>query len=108
MSSGSNCVGRVEAFWVTVSGRPYFRGEVVGVTEFRLEEGRDIAGPLLENFLASTVAQAINVNLRQELTRILAANAPPYQVSLSRLDLQGITAERNALRLKFDFSLEGR
>ena len=105
---GSRCLGHAEAFWVTVSGRPYLRGEVVGIAEFRLDEGKDAIGPMLENFLASNVPQAINVNLRKELTKILTSNSPPYQVSLPRLELQGLTAERNALRLKFDFSLEGR
>lgn len=108
VTSGSNCLGHTEAFWVTVSGRLYLRGEVVGITDFRLDEGNDAMGPLLENFLSSSVPQVINVNLRQELTKILTANSPPYKVSLSRLELQGLTTERNALRLKFDFSLEGR
>ena len=108
VASGSDCLGHTEAFWVTVSGRPFLRGEVVSITEFRLEEGKDVAGPLLESFLTSNVPQVINVNLRQQLTRILTSSSPPYQVSLSRLDLQGLTTERNALRLKFDFSLEGR
>lgn len=105
---GSSCAGHVEAFWVTVSGRPYLRGESIGVNDFRLEEGQELAAPMLQDFLAATVPRALNINLRQELTRLLAANAPPYQVSLTRLELQGLAAERDMLRLKFDFSLEGR
>lgn len=108
VAGGSGCVGHVEAFWVAVSGRPFLRGEVVGITDFRLEEGSDVVGPMLENFLAANLPRVINLNLRQELTRILSGSSPPYKVSLPRLDLRGLDAERNALRLEFDFSLEGR
>lgn len=108
VAGGSGCVGHVEAFWVSVSGRPYLRGEVVGIADFRLEEGNDMVGPMLETFLAANLPRVINVNLRQELTRILSGHAPPYKVSLPRLELQALSAERNALRIEFDFSLEGR
>ena len=108
VAGASGCVGHVEAFWVSVSGRPFLRGEVVGISEFRLEEGSDVVGPMLESFLAANLPRVINVNLRQELTRILTSSSPPYKVSLPRLDLRGLSAERDALRLEFDFSLEAR
>lgn len=108
--NGATCVGPGEAFWLTVSGRPYFQGELVGITDFRLEEGQDVYGygPLLEGFLASSVPKALNLNLRQEVMKILTSTATPYKVFLPRLELQKVVAENNALRVLFDFSLEGR
>lgn len=108
VAGGSGCLGHAEAFWVSVSGRPYLRGETVGITDLRLEEGGDQIGPMLEDFLAANLPRVVNLNLRQELTRILSSSSPPYKVSLSRLDLRGLGAEGDALRLEFDFSLEGR
>lgn len=108
VAGGAGCVAHTDAFWVSVSGRPYLRGEVVGISEFRLEEGSDVVGPMLESFLAANLPRVINVNLRQELTRILSDSSPPYKVTLPRLELRGLDADRNALRLEFDFSLEGR
>ena len=108
VASASQCVGRDEAFWLTVSGRPSFQGEVLGITEIRLEEGNAVYGPLLESFLASIVPSALNLNLRRELMKMLTNAPSPYNVSLPRLELQGVTAESNALKVVFDFSLEGR
>lgn len=108
VTTQSQCVGREEGFWLTVSGRPTFQAEALGITDFRLEEGNRAYGPLLEVFLASLVPSAINLNLRQELMKLLAARPSPYKVSLPRLELQGVSAENDALKVMFDFSLEGR
>jgi hypothetical protein len=108
VSTRSECVGREEGFWLTVSGRPTFRAEALGITDFRLEEGDKLYSPLLEVFLASVVPNAINLNLRQELMKLLASRPSPYKVSLPRLELKGVSAENDALKVLFDFSLEGR
>ncbi len=61
-----------------------------------------VVGPMLENFLAANLPRVINVNLRQELTRILSGSSPPYKVSLPRLDLRGLErrTQRAAARVR--------
>lgn len=104
----NQCVGGGEQFWVTLSAEPFVNGELVGLHNARLEEGKDAYRPLLEIFLRNVAPSAINVNVRDEVTRMLKDPRNPWTVTLPRLDVQSAAVRDGGLAIGFDFRLEAR
>jgi hypothetical protein len=108
LPSGSQCVGGGDAFWVTVSAEPFVARDILGLRAARTEDAPLHYRALVEIFLRAFAPQALNINLRDELTKVLRDPRVGYQVSVPTIDVQSIVARDNALTVRFDFRLEAR
>lgn len=102
------CVGSGDTFWLTVSAAPAVAGETVGLRDPRLEEGNDVYRPLIELFLTAFAPRALNVNLRDEVTKLLRDPRVQFQVTVPKIDVQSAAIRDGALNIRFDFRLEAR
>jgi hypothetical protein len=103
-----NCVSAGEAFWVTVSGRPVLRQDVLALEDVRVDEAKAEYRQLLAQALPSHMTNALNINLREELLKLLRSGDVGYALTLPRLLITGVESEADFLRLRFDFTLEAR
>jgi hypothetical protein len=100
------CAGPSDAFEVTVSGRPFFQGETLGLTDIRIDKvSKEAYRPLLQQVLAAGVSSAVAINLREGLQRMLASSGTTYTVRVDSLTVSDITAENNRLRAKVSFAI---
>ena len=104
----NQCVGGGDAFWVTVSAEPFVARDILGLRGARVEDAPPLYRPLVEIFLRTFSPQALNINLRGELAKLLQDNRTTYQVTVPASDVLSITARDNALAVTFDFRLEAR
>lgn len=110
MEVGDQCVGtRSDVVQVAVSARPAFSGEKLVLTDIRVDEiSNEGYRVLLQQFLASAIPRAIEIDVRQGLQRILADRQSTYEVVVDRLAVTDIMAENNQLRAKLVFGLTAR
>jgi hypothetical protein len=101
------CSGLVEAFWFEVSGRPTAQGDALGLDDLRLGEVKEVYRPLIESLMSGAVSQALRINLRSELQKMLDG-AAGYRASLPALEIRSVTTSDEAVTLRFDFRLEAR
>lgn len=101
------CRGTGDAFWITVSGKPVMKGDVLTVENLSLDEGKPAYRSLLENLLRNTIAGAMKVNLRTELQNLLR-NAGPYATSVPQLTVHSVETEPSGVHIRFDFKLEAK
>jgi hypothetical protein len=106
LKSNGMCVGAGDAFYTTVSGRPYVEGETIALKDFRLDEGKAEYRGLLEPLLQQQIPSLLGLNLRDELTRLLLNNSSEFKVALVRFQLMDVTALEGLLTVRFDFALQ--
>ena len=107
---GDQCVGSgSDVVRLTVSGKPTFAGEKIGLTDIRVDEvSNEAYRVLLQQFLESAVPRAVSIDLRQGLQRILADRQAKVEVTVSQLSVTELTAENNVLRALLTFALSAR
>lgn len=107
---GDQCVGSgSDVVRLTVSGKPTFAGEKIGLTDIRVDEvSNEAYRVLLQQFLESAVPRAVSIDLRQGLQRILADRQAKVEVTVSQLSVTELTAENNVLRAMLTFALSAR
>ena len=107
---GDQCVGSgSDVVRLTVSGKPTFAGEKIGLTDIRVDEvSNEAYRVLLQQFLESAVPRAVSIDLRQGLQRILADRQAKVEVTVSQLSVTELTAENNVIRAMLTFALSAR
>lgn len=107
---GDQCVGSgSDVVRLTVSGKPTFAGEKIGLTDIRVDEvSNEAYRVLLQQFLESAVPRAVSIDVRQGLQRILADRQAKVEVTVSQLSVTELTAENNVLRALLTFALSAR
>ena len=107
---GDQCVGSgSDVVRLTVSGKPTFAGEKIGLTDIRVDEvSNEAYRVLLQQFLESAVPRAVSIDVRQGLQRILADRQAKVEVTVSQLSVTELTAENNVLRAMLTFALSAR
>lgn len=103
-----NCVGTGDAFDIVVSARPYFKGTVLGLEDFRLEEGKEAYRPLLEILVVQAIPFGLHLDLREEVAKMLRDPRAPYQVSVPSVTVQSVSAEDDVLSVGIDFQVEAK
>lgn len=107
---GDQCVGSgSDVVRLTVSGKPTFAGEKIGLTDIRVDEvSNEAYRVLLQQFLESAVPRAVSIDVRQGVQRILADRQAKVEVTVSQLSVTELTAENNVLRAMLTFALSAR
>ena len=106
MEVAGGCAGTGDAFDVTVSGRPYFSGENLGLTDIRVDEvSNELYRTVLEQFLDVTLPKALEINLRQCLQQVIAERKSSYKVIVRKLVVTNLTAENNQIHANLSFAL---
>ncbi|HXF16390.1 MAG TPA: hypothetical protein VN496_05270 [Burkholderiales bacterium] len=110
MEVGEKCVGAgSDVVRLTVSGKPTYAAEKIGLTDIRLDEVSNEAYRfLLQQFLESAVPRAVSVDVREGLQRVLADRQAKVEVTVSQLTVTELTAEDNLLHAMLTFSLVAR
>lgn len=110
VEAGNQCVGgAADVVRLTVSGKPVYAGEKIGLTDIRVDEvSNEAYRMLLQQFLESAVPRAVQIDLRQGLERILAERQDTYEVAVGRLSVTDLTAEDNILHATLQFALTAR
>ena len=107
---GEQCVGgSSDVVRLTVSGKPTYAGEKIGLTDIRVDEvSNEAYRMLLQQFLESAVPRAVNINVREGLQRVLADRQAKVEVTVSQLSVTELVAENNILHALLTFSLSAR
>jgi hypothetical protein len=107
---GEQCVGGgSDVVRLTVSGKPTYAGEKIGLTDIRVDEvSNEAYRMLLQQFLESAVQRAVNINVREGLQRVLADRQAKVEVTVSQLSVTELIAENNILHASLTFSLSAR
>ena len=109
METDSGCTGSGDSFDVTVSGKPYFSGESLGLTEVRVDEvSNEFYRIVLQQFLDLALPKALEINLRQGLERMIAEQNSSYEVVVSKLVVSNLTAQNNRIHANLSFALSAR
>jgi hypothetical protein len=110
MEVAEQCVGGgSDVVRLTVSGRPVYSGEKIGLTDIRLDEvSNEAYRPLLQQFLESAVPRAVTIDVRDGLQRVLADRQSKVEVTVSQLSVTELSAEDNILHAALTFSLSAR
>ncbi len=107
---GEQCVGGgSDVIRLTVSGKPTYAGEKIGLTDIRVDEvSNEAYRMLLQQFLESAVPRAVNINVREGLQRVLADRQARVEVTVNQLSVTELIAENNILHASLTFSLSAR
>jgi len=110
VEAGGECVGGgAEIVWLTVSGKPTYAAQKIGLADIRLDEvSNEAYRPLLQQFLESAVPRAVVFDVREGLQRVLADRQSRVEVTLTRLAVTELSAEDNLLHAVLSFSLSAR
>ena len=103
------CTGSGDSFDVTVSGKPYFSGENLGLTDIRVDEvSNELYRLMLQQIVRLAVPGALEINLRHGLERMLKQQNSSFEVVVRRLAITNLTAENNQVRANVSFDLSAR
>jgi hypothetical protein len=109
MEVSGKCSGTGDTFDVTVSGRPYFSGEKLGLTDIRVDDvSNEMYRIVLQQFLEVTLPKALEINLRKGVQQVIAEQKSSYDVIVHELLVTNLTAENNQIRAKLSFALSAR
>jgi hypothetical protein len=110
VEAGNQCAGgTAEVVRLTVSGKPIYAGEKIGLSDIRVDQvSNEAYRMLLQQFLESAVPRAVQIDVREGLQRILAERQDTYDVAVSRLSVTDLTAEDNVLHATLLFALTAR
>ena len=109
MAVSDGCAGTRDSFDVVISGRPYFSGENLGLTDIRVDKiSSEIYRVLLQQFLDLTLREALAINLRQGLQQVITDQNVSYEVTINKLSLTNLTAENNRIHANLSFALSAQ
>jgi len=109
MAVSDGCAGTRDAFDVVISGRPYFSGENLGLTDIRVDEvSNQVYRILLQQFLDLTLREALAINLREGLQQVITDQKVSYEVTVKKLSLTNLTAENNQIHANLSFALSAQ
>ena len=110
MQVADQCVGgSSDVVRLTVSGRPVYGAEKIGLTDIRLDEvSNEAYRPLLQQFLESAVPRAVTIDVRDGLQRVLTDRQSKVEVTVSQLSVTELSAEDNMLHAVLTFSLSAQ
>jgi hypothetical protein len=92
-----------------VSGRPYFSGETLGLTDIRVDEvSNALYRVMLQHYLGLALPAALEINLREGVQRVITEQGSSYRVSVSKLVVTNMTAENNRIHAHLSFALSAR
>lgn len=104
-----SCTGSGDSFYVTISAKPYFSGENLGLTDIRVDEvSNELYRIMLQQFLVLAVPEALQINLRHGLERMIGQQGSSVEVLISRLNVTNLIAENNQIRANLSFVLSAR
>src|SRR5512135_235869 len=108
--SALGCLGTTDSTWLTLSGKPYYRDGILGLSDIKVEEAeKQYLARLVEALLVSGTAKGLKVNLQEAVQSMVEpAKTSPYVVSLSALDVSRISAESNKLVLDVDLTMTAK
>jgi hypothetical protein len=106
-AAAGGCTGLADSFWFEVSGQPVAQGDALALADLRLDEVKEVYRPLVESLMSGAVSQALRINLRTELQKMLDG-ANGYRASLPALEIRSVTTSDEAVMMRFDFRLEAR
>jgi len=107
---GDQCVGGgSDVVRLTVSGKPTYAGDKIGLTDIRVDEvSNEAYRVLLQQFLESAIPRAVSIDVREGLQRVLSDRQAKIEVKVSQLSVTELTAENNVLHATLTFSLTAR
>ena len=109
MEADGSCTGGGDSFDVTVSGKPYFSGGNLGLTDIRVDQvSNELYRIVLQQFLDLALPKALAINLRQGLQSAIAKQNASYEVIVNKLAITNLTAENNHIHANLSFTLSAR
>ena len=109
MAVSDGCAGTRDAFDVAISGRPFFSGEKLGLTDIRIDNvSNEMYRILLQQFLDLTLRKALEINLRQGLQQMISEQEASYEVIVDKLAVTNLIAENNQIHANLTFALSAR
>jgi len=109
MEVTGGCTGKPDATDVTVSGRPYFSGENLGLTDIRVDHvSNESYRMVLQPILEAALPRALAINLRQGVQQMIAERKSSYVVVVDRLVVTNVTAENNEINADLSFALSAK
>lgn len=109
MAVSDGCAGTRDSFDVVISGRPYFSGENLGLTDIRVDKvSNEVYRILLQQFLDLTLREALAINLREGLQQVIADQKASYEVTIKKIVLTNLTAENNQIDANLSFALSAQ
>ena len=107
--SGKCVGGTSDVVQLTVSGKPAYAGQKIGLTDIRVDEvSNEAYRMLLQQFMQSAIPRAVQIDVREGLQRILAHRQSRVEVSIENLTVTDLTAENNLLHATLSFGLTAR
>ena len=100
MAVSDGCAGTRDAFDVVISGRPYFSGENLGLTDIRVDK--------VSNEMYRILLQALAINLREGLQQVITDQKVYYKVTVKKISLTNLTAENNQIHANLSFALSAQ
>ncbi len=109
-TSPVGCIGASDASWLTVSGKPYFRDGILGLSEIKVDKvEKQYLARLLEGLVVRGAGEGLKFNLRQAIQDALdPAKTAPYALGLQALNVSRIAADSNRLVLDVDLALTAK
>ncbi len=110
MEVSGKCVGgNSDVVQLTVSGKPAYAGQKIGLTDIQVDEvSNEAYRMLLQQFLQSAIPRAVQIDVREGLQRLLASRQTKIEVTVGDLAVTELTAENNMLHATLSFALTAR
>jgi len=109
MAVSDGCAGTRDSFDVVISGRPYFSGENLGLTDIRVDKvSNEVYRILLQQFLDLTLREALAINLREGLQQVITDQSASYEVTVKKILLTNLTAKNNQIHANLSFALSAQ
>ncbi len=103
---GRSCVGVAIASWTVASGKPVARGNLVVLTDLRIDQVDDPNLRLfVESGLLAALPRAIEFDVRQAVRGMLQGNSGQFQAEVDSLVIELVLAADDRLSIRFDFKL---
>lgn len=107
--SGKECVGVSLNSGATMSAVPAAQGQVVRLTDIRLDEVEDANTRNLLNLgLAPTLPGAVEINVKKAIEDMLKSTNSRLQAEVQMLKIDAVQVIDSRLSISFDFRLVGR
>lgn len=105
-----DCIGIANPSWLTISGKPYFRDDVVGIDDLKLEDIEKIElKSLVEGLIAKISKDGFNFKFKDAIRDLVfPAKTYPYEVNLSLLNIYLISVDGDKLVFDIDIKLNMR
>ena len=109
METDGGCSGAGDSIDVIVSGKPYFSGENLGLTDIRVDQvSNELYRIVLQQFLDIALPNALAINLREGLQSAIAEHNASFEVIVSKLAITNLIAENNQIHANLSFALSAR